>query len=273
MSKQLVWLITGTSSGIGDKVIATARSRSLSKLEDLRAQGADTLELDVTSGLDSLKEVAKKAVAIYGRVDVLVNNAGYLLFGAIEENTPEETFDQFNTNVFGALNVARAFLPHMRERKTGTIIWLGSVAGWWTGPSFGVYCGTKHAIRAISQSLHDEVAPLGLRSICVELGYFRTDLLSGDNRSPYISRIGDYKEITAEADAHLEASNQHQPGDPKKGVEVIVDLVKGEGAATGREVPAVIDLGTDCYQGVRGVCESTLKRLEEWESVSRSTDF
>ncbi|KAK7459579.1 hypothetical protein VKT23_009561 [Stygiomarasmius scandens] len=141
MSSQLVWLITGTSTGIGrdltllalkrgDKVIATARGRSLSKLEELKAQGADTLELDVGWPLERLQQLAKDAVAIHGRVDVLVNNAGYFLVGALEENSAEETLQQFNTNVFGALNVTRAFLPHMRERKYGTIVWAGSIVGW-----------------------------------------------------------------------------------------------------------------------------------------------
>ncbi|KAG8895573.1 hypothetical protein FRB99_000457, partial [Tulasnella sp. 403] len=130
-TNQLVWLITGTSSGVGrdltlealkrgDKVIATARNTS--KIDPaLRANGAELLQLDVTDSLDNLKIVAGRAIGIYGRVDVVVNNAGYVLVGAIEENTPEETFAQFNTNVFGALNVTRAFLPHMRKRKSGTI--------------------------------------------------------------------------------------------------------------------------------------------------------
>ncbi|KAI0293624.1 hypothetical protein B0F90DRAFT_1393384 [Multifurca ochricompacta] len=136
----LVWLITGTSSGVGrdltlaalqrgDKVIATARARSIGQLDQLREKGADVLELDVTSPIDKLHEIAKQAVAIHGRVDVLVNNAGYVLVGAIEENTPQETYDQFNTNVFGGLNVARAFLPYMRQRKSGSVVWIGSLGG------------------------------------------------------------------------------------------------------------------------------------------------
>ncbi|KAK0447196.1 hypothetical protein EV421DRAFT_1789322 [Armillaria borealis] len=137
---QLVWLITGTSTGLGrdlalaalerEKVIATARARSLHLLADLKEKGAETLELDVTAPLDDLKKVADKAAGIYGRVDVLVNNAGYLLVGALKESTPEETFHQFNTNIFGVLYVTRAFLPHMHAWRTGTFVWTGSVAGW-----------------------------------------------------------------------------------------------------------------------------------------------
>ncbi|KZT18860.1 NAD(P)-binding protein [Neolentinus lepideus HHB14362 ss-1] len=284
MSKQFVWLITGTSSGIGrdltlaalrrgDKVIATTRSRSLSKLADLKAQGADVLELDVTSPLDKLKQVAEKAVAIHGRVDVLVNNAGYILVGALEETTPEETLDQFNTNVFGALNVARAFLPYMRERKAGTIIWLGSVGGWRSGPGYGLYSATKYTARALSEALNAEISPLGLRSICIELGYFRTDFLTPDNRSAYTTRIADYEQSVGATSKRLEGIDGKQPGDPKKAVEVMVDLVRGEGVADGKEIPLVVDLGSDCHQTVRDICQSTIERLDKWESVARSTDF
>lgn len=132
----------------GDNVISTTRARSLPKLVELKEKGAATLELDVTAPLSDLHKVAAKAVAIYGRIDVIVNNAGFVITGALEENTyvdsssllplfsltlyfsPEQTYEQFNTNVFGGLNVARAFLPYMRPRKTGTIVWIGSLGGY-----------------------------------------------------------------------------------------------------------------------------------------------
>jgi len=203
-SKQLVWLVTGTSSGFGlqiataalakgDKVIAT--SRSLVNLAPLKEAGAHVLELDVTSPLPVLEGIAKKSVEIYGRIDVLVNNAGYIAVGAVEESTPEETLAQFNTNVFGALNVTRAFLPYMREKKTGTIAFIGSLGGWRGCPIFPLYAGTKYAIRGISESLHEEIAPLGLRSICFEPGYFRTNFLQEGHRGSYESRIADYKPL------------------------------------------------------------------------------
>ncbi|KAJ3562735.1 hypothetical protein NP233_g9391 [Leucocoprinus birnbaumii] len=158
ISTPLVWLITGTSSGIGrllaiaalnrgDKVIATARARSVSQLDDLKERGAETLELDVTASIPDLQTAAAKAIRIYGKIDVLVNNAGYILVGAIEENSPEETLNQFNTNVFGALNVSRAFLPYMRERRTGTVIFIGSIGGWRSVPNAGLYAATKWTTR------------------------------------------------------------------------------------------------------------------------------
>ncbi|TFK37144.1 hypothetical protein BDQ12DRAFT_653014 [Crucibulum laeve] len=284
MSSQLVWLITGTSSGLGrdltlaalkrgDKVIATGRGRSISKLDDLKTKGADTLELDVTAPLETLKEAAKKAVAIHGRIDVVVNNAGYILVGAIEESTPEETLEQFNTNVFGALNVTRAFLPYMRERKTGTVVFIGSLVGWREVPYAGLYATTKYALRGISESLDAEISPLGLRSICIDFGYFRTSFLSADQRSPPVARIPDYRPTLDKTEAALQAYNGKQPGNPLKGVEVILDVVRGEGAAAGKSFPRGLALGTDCYNVVKVESDKTLARIEEWKEVSFSTDF
>ncbi|THU83710.1 NAD(P)-binding protein [Dendrothele bispora CBS 962.96] len=283
MSPQLVWLITGTSSGFGreltlaalergDKVIATARGRSIQKLEDLKAKGADILELDVTAPLNKLKEVANQAVNIHGRVDVVVNNAGYVCIGMLEENTPEETLDQFNTNVFGGLNVARAFLPYMRQRKSGTFVWLGSLAGWASVPIGSLYAGTKAALRRISESLHEEVKPLGLRSTCIDPGYFRTSFLNDGHRTDYQPRIQDYAKMAKETNDALAAINNKQPGDPIKGVQVIVDIVRGEGVAKDKPFPKSLQLGSDCYGVARASMEESMKTLELWKDVICSTD-
>ncbi|TRM59859.1 hypothetical protein BD626DRAFT_461923 [Schizophyllum amplum] len=280
----LVWVITGTSTGLGrelakaalargDKVIATARARSVSKLDDLKADGADVIELDVTAPLDTLKAAAEKAVAIHNRIDVVVNNAGYILVGAIEENTPQETFDQFNTNVFGALNVTRAFLPYMRQRKTGTVVFLGSLGGWRGGPNAGLYCSTKWALRGINESLHAEISPLGLRSVCFDFGYFRTSFLTPDHRSLYESRIEDYREMTERANQALLNYDEKQPGDPKKGVSIMLDVVRGEGIASGRPWEINVQLGSDCFDVVKEHCEKALARLAVWEGVTKSTDI
>ncbi|KAH9483332.1 Oxidoreductase BOA17 [Psilocybe cubensis] len=284
MVSQLVWLITGTSSGIGrdlalealkrgEKVIATGRARSISKLEDLKSKGADIIELDVTSPLETLEEIAQKAVAIHGRIDVLVNNAGYILVGAIEESTPQETYDQFNTNVFGALNVSRAFLPYMREKRTGTVLFIGSLGGWKSSPYAGLYVATKWALRGIAETLHDEISPLGLRSICVDFGYFRTSFLQADQRAPQVSRISDYQEINETVENALQAYNGKQPGDPIKGVNILLDLVRGEGQAAGKQFPRGLSLGTDAYNVAKTASLSALERLEEWKEVSFSTDI
>ncbi|KAJ3503282.1 hypothetical protein NLJ89_g8502 [Agrocybe chaxingu] len=284
MAPQLVWVITGTTTGLGrdlalealnrgEKVIATGRARSIAKLAELQAKGADILELDVTSPLEDLHEVAKKAVGIHGRVDVLVNNAGYILVGAIEENTPQETLDQFNTNVFGALNVTRAFLPYMRERKAGTVVFIGSKSGWESTPYAGLYGATKWALRGISETLHDEISPFGLRSICIDFGSFRTSFLDGDQRAPKVARIPDYQGTSGPVEAAMQAYNGKQPGDPLQGVKIVVDVVKGEGSAAGKSFPCGLVLGTDSYNGARKASLDALQRLEEWKEVSFSTDF
>ncbi|KAJ7598473.1 short chain dehydrogenase [Mycena floridula] len=284
MSSPLVWFITGTSTGIGrmlaeaalargDKVIATARARSLSQIADLKSKGADILELDVTASVDKLNEIAKAAVAIHGRVDVLVNNAGYMLVGAIEENTPEESFDQFNTNVFGALNVARAFLPYMRERRSGTIFWTGSICGWQSLAAGGMYVATKWALKGLSMTLDDEISPLGLRSCCIDYGYFRTSFLNADHRKPYVPRISDYKETTGRIEAKFQAVNNKQPGDPQKGVQIIVDLVHGTGSFKEKPIPRWLVLGSDAYDEAKMYCENSLENLGIWKDVSISTDF
>ncbi|KAK0194678.1 hypothetical protein F5146DRAFT_1102120 [Armillaria mellea] len=269
-TSQLVWLITGTSTGIGrdlalaalargEKVIATARARSVHQIGDLKDKGAETLELDVTAPLDELKEIAEKAVGIYGRVDVLVNNAGYILAGALEEST--------------YVLIARAFLPYMRARRTGTIVWVGSIGGWRSVPNAGLYGATKWALRGISETLHVEVQPLGLRSICIDLGYFRTSFLTADHRKPHVARIDDYKELTGKVEAAFQAYNSNQPGDPKKGVQVMLDVVRGEGVAQGKEFPKSLLLGSDCFGSVQKQLDDYLKLQSEWETVSKSSDF
>ncbi|KAA1475328.1 NAD(P)-binding protein [Dentipellis sp. KUC8613] len=284
MSGPLVWLITGTSAGLGrlmtlealkrgDKVIATARGRSVEKLNELKEKGADVLELEVTAPLEELHEVAKKAIAIHGRVDVLVNNAGYLAGGALEETTPKETYDQFNTNIFGGLNVARAFLPYMRPRKTGTVVWIGSIAGWEGVAGAGLYGATKSAVRTISMAMDNELQPLGLRSMNFEFGYFRTTFLAPSQRTSTDTRIADYDEVCGAVAAALVAYDGKQPSDPVKGIKIMVDLIRGEGIAEGRKVPHTIQFGSDTLKTVKEFCAETTSRIEEWGDVFASTDF
>lgn len=158
----LTWFITGTSSGFGeifvkqilargDKAIATARS--LSKIQHLKAAGASILELDVTAPQPAIDAKAREALAIYGGIDVLVNNAGYAALGTLEDVTPDQWADQFNTNVFGVVNVTRAFMPHFRGKKDGFVVFIGSVGGWNGSPVGGPYCSSKFALEGSSDLL------------------------------------------------------------------------------------------------------------------------
>lgn len=283
----LVWLITGTSAGFGrelalcalgrgDKVIATSRARSFSKLHDLKEKGAAILKLDVTDTLENLKVVAQKAVGIWGRVDVLVNNAGYIQVGTLEELTPEETFAQMNTNVFGPLNVARAFLPYMRERKAGTVLWMGSIAAWQANPYSGLYSVSKWGMRAAAESLHLEISPLGLRSVCADFGYFRTTFLANNQRSESVSRIADYQSLAEKKEAELVWYNGKQPGDPKKAMRVLVEWMHGDGQFASikpDELPTSLALGSDAFDFIEKELKVDVENLKKWESVTKSCDI
>ncbi|TFY80108.1 hypothetical protein EWM64_g3905 [Hericium alpestre] len=272
-SASVGWYTIQLAKLTGWKVIATARPRSMAKLDDLKQLGAETLELEVTAPLDELHAVAKTAVAIYGHVDVLVNNAGFFVGGAIEEFTPQETYDQFNTNLFGPLNVARAFLPYMRARRAGMVAWVGSLASWVPIVNLGVYGSTKIAMRLFSMTLNDDITPFGLRSILFEPGYFRTPFIAPGRSDVSTNRINDYREMCGRAEAALQAVDGNQLGDPEKGAQVMVDFIRGEGQAAGKNVPTVIHLGSDTVRDAARVCNETLQRIDEWKDVFVSTDF
>lgn len=195
------------------------------------------------------------------------------LFQSIHFHRPEETFHQFNTNLFGAVNVTRAFLPYMRKRTSGTVVFIGSLASWVPCPSVGVYAATKHAVRSISSTLHVEVAPFGLRSVCIEPGYFQTSLLAEAKLKPSISCIDEYKSILQTNEGALKVVDEKRPGDLKKAVEVMVDLVRGEGTAKGKAFPRELVLGGDCYDAVKDELQKSLRDMEEWKEVICSTDF
>ncbi|ORX95868.1 hypothetical protein BCR34DRAFT_498167 [Clohesyomyces aquaticus] len=278
----LVWLITGCTSGFGeefvhqiisrgDKVIATGRT--LSKLESLKETGADILQLDVTNSQQSLNETIAKAIAIHGRIDVLVNNAAFIQAGTLEDLEYDDWLAEFNTNVFGVIKVTRALLPHFRVRRSATMVFISSRSGWCGDPFVSAYAGSKFALEGIVEALHLETEPLGIRTLLIEPGRFRTKLLSTGNMVPRYSKIPDYEQASKDFFAGLAQEDMNQPGDTSKGVGIIVDLVRKEGVAQGRTVPWRLPLGTDCYETIKGKCEETLEVLAEWEKVITSTDY
>jgi len=285
MSDTLVWLITGTSSGIGrelvlaalsrgEHVIATARARSIHTLAPLKEMGAAILELDVTAPLEKLESIASEAVKIYGKVDVLVNNAGvYNAPGPVENLTPEDTVNQFNANLFGPLNVSRAFLPYMRERRSGTIAWIGSTGSHRHIPNSGIYCATKAAMISISEALNSELEAFNIRSICFDLGVFRTDIMQPERLPLLKHRIHAYKDSAEKWDTYLRGIHQTQPGDPAKAAEVVVQVLQGEGVAAGKQIPSKFALGSDAYDVIKECYLESLAKLEEWKEVTQSTDI
>lgn len=278
----LVWLVTGCSSGFGsqfvhsilargDKVVATARD--LSKIRHLEQLGVHTFQLDITDSQPSINATIAQILAEYGRIDVLINNAAYIAIGTWEDLSYEDWLAQFDTNVFGTIKVTKAVLPHFRERKSGTMVFISSLSGWIGHAGCSAYAGSKFALEGIVEGLHAETAHLGLKTLLIEPGRFRTKLLSSSSMKARPSDIPEYAERSRAQMKGLAGEDQNQPGDPAKLVEIVLDLVRGEGVAQGMEAPFRLPLGVDCYTDVKEKCEATLATLENWKEVAKSTDI
>ncbi|KAK1834866.1 hypothetical protein QBC39DRAFT_389218 [Podospora conica] len=289
-----VWFITGASSGFGKsitlealkrghKVIASARSTS--RLGELKEAGAFVMEVDVTSDDETLASKLAEANAVYGKITHVVNAAGYILEGAIEESSNKEIFDTFNTNVFGSFNIARAATKHLRAAaasasggRNTALANFGSLASWASSAGAAAYCSTKFAVTGLTEGLADELKPFGIDVCVIEPGYTRTGFLvrgSGgpDHRMTTARRLSAYDgtAVAATRDA-LEMYNGKQPGDVDRCAVAIVDVLTKQGVAEGREVPLRLVTGSDTLAAVRDKCESTLKLVAEWEEVTNSAD-
>lgn len=186
----------------------------------------------------------------------------------------KEDFDQFNTNVFGMLNVSKAFLPYLRATSGHrTISNFGSIGSWRGGAGFGLYAGTKWACSGISESMHSELAPLGIAVTVIEPGYFRTGFLNAGAQIKSERKIKEYDETAVgQVRSRLDQVNNNQPGDVVKGARVIVDILTKSGAAEGKDVPMRVVLGSDCSIGVRQKIEETVTLLDEWDHITTKTD-
>jgi NADP-dependent 3-hydroxy acid dehydrogenase YdfG len=272
-----VWLITGASSGLGlflaeylaaagANVVATARKPE--HLKDLAAKYpayVHALQLDVTNQ-PSVDSAVKDAIAHFGHIDVLVNNAGYGTVGAIEEHAEEEFRPMFETNVFGLIRVTNAVLPHMRERKSGHILNLSSIGGLVASPGFGMYNGTKFAVEGISESQAQELAPLGIKLTIIEPGPFRTDFL-GRSGVRVKNHIDDYDASSGKMRAYFESMNGKQPGDPVKAAAAMVAVVDSPNP------PLRLLLGGMTIPRLRGKIDAMQKEVSEWESTTAGADF
>ncbi|KAF2634764.1 NAD(P)-binding protein [Massarina eburnea CBS 473.64] len=278
-----VWFITATSSGFGKyialealsrghRVVASARNTT--RIADLQEAGAETVALDVTWPISKIEAVAKEVWEKHGAVNHLVNSAGYCLVGAIEETSPKEDFDQFNTNVFGMLNVCKAFLPYVRKTEGyRTVSNFGSIGSWYGGPGAALYCGTKWACSGITEGLHAELAPLGINVTVIEPGYFRTGFLNPTARILSEKTIKEYTETAVgESKKALEQADTNQTGDVVKASKIIVDVLTKTGSAEGRGVPMRIALGSDAPVAIRNKMKATEELLKEWEGITADTD-
>ncbi len=273
----LVWLITGCSSGIGralagrvlgrgHRVIATARQPA--QIEDLAAPYPETcraLALDVTDAAQAKAAVAR-AVEEFGRLDVVVNNAGYGLIGAFEELDAEQVARNFDTNFFGAMNVIRAALPILRTQRSGHIVNISAAAVISNYAGFSIYGATKWALEGVSESLAAELKPVGIKVTIVQPGPFRTDFI-GRSLQRAASPIADYDGTSGKFLRLLETMDGKQPGDPAKAAEAIIAAV--ESAAP----PLRLVLGKYANDKARKKFADAEKERAVWEYVGAPTDF
>jgi NAD(P)-dependent dehydrogenase (short-subunit alcohol dehydrogenase family) len=276
--KNKVWFVTGASKGFGfeivkaalaggDTVVATVRKNA----EDLAARlgGGDRI-LVVTLDVTSEKEVkagVQAAIHRFGRIDVLVNNAGYGLLAATEEASDEEVRRQYDTNVFGLLNVTRAVVPQMRKQASGHIINISSLFGYLNSvPGFGLYGSTKYAVEGITEGMAIELKPLGIRVTAAAPGLFSTEFASADSYQRSAVTLDAYKDTVGAVRANMDHINGAQPGDPSKLGAVIVRLANSDNP------PLHLPIGRDSVANFRDKTARMSKEVEEWELVSTSTD-
>ena len=276
-SASRVWFITGCSSGFGlllahellrrgDRVIATARDAS--KLDDLLTLYPDTARtfmLDVTKPAE-IESVARLALTAFGHVDVLVNNAGYGVNGAIEEVAEDEFEPMFQTNIYGLIRTTRAFLPHFRERRTGHIFNLSSIGGLIGGAGWGFYNTTKFAVEGFSEALAGEMKPLGVQVTVIEPGPFRTDFL-GRSGKLAANELPEYAQTAGKAREYLRTQAGKQPGDPQKAVEAIIAV------ADSPEPPLHLILGKIALTRFRDKLALWQREIAAWEPVTIDADF
>lgn len=276
MTESKVWLVTGASKGLGlavvrhalahgDRVAAT--SRDAARLGAEVAAGEDVfLPLEVTlTDEASIAAGVRQVVDRFGRIDVLVNNAGYSILGAVEEMSDQEVRANFDINVFGVLNMLRGALPVMREQRSGHIINIGSISGSVGGPSTGIYSATKAAIILLSESLADEVAEFGIAVTAICPGGFRTDFLGDSSRHP-AHAIPDYGQVHDMLGQYARL-NGNQGGDPQKAAEVMVALSRME------QPPTRLYLGGDALRGIEYKLQEVARSVEQYQQLSLSTGF
>jgi NAD(P)-dependent dehydrogenase (short-subunit alcohol dehydrogenase family) len=275
MSK--TWFITGASRGIGaeivkaalaagHRVVATARDASkVAKAFDADLDQFLALPLDVTKEGQATIAV-QAAVARFDGIDVLVNNAGYGQLGIFEENEAADAERQFATNVFGVLNVTRAVLPVIRQRRSGHIFNVSSIAGVRGALGVSLYCASKFAIEGFSEALSQEVEPLGIAVTIIEPGFFRTDFLDTSSVRYGEKKIADYEKASDKVRSSYEAKNKQQAGDPVKLAKVMLDL------ASHLKPPLRFAAGSDAVEISEAKIESRRTELAAWRALSLSTD-
>ncbi len=271
-----VWFITGTSTGFGrmlaeealehgDRVVVTARdTEQVQEYEQNYPERARAVRLDVTDP-EAVRAAVDAAVDAFGRIDVLVNNAGYGYMGAVEEVEDAEIRRQFEVNLFGLLDVTRAVLPQMREQRSGHIVNISSVGGFVGLPGFGIYNSTKFAVEGVSEALAAEVEPLGIHVTIVEPGPFRTDWAGRSLASA--PEIEDYAETAGGTREYIAEENGNQEGDPRLAARAMISAVEAD------EPPLRLPLGQSALDMIREKLDSVRQETDAWEKTTVETSF
>ncbi|PXY02005.1 short-chain dehydrogenase/reductase [Marinifilum breve] len=276
MEKQ-VWFITGASSGFGKaiaeygiqqghQVIVTARRvEILNSIKEIAPDQVEVIQMDVTRK-DQVEKAVRQAIQKFDRVDVLFNNAGYGMVGAVEETSEEDLRAQFETNFFGAVQVIQSFLPQFRKQQSGSIVNISSSVGQFSMPGFGPYSASKFALEGISEALAGEMAAFGVRVLIVEPGAFHTGFAGSAFKhttamDEYSATVGGVREFVNNAAA------QGLGSDPNKLPKAI------DQALQSKNMPLRLQLGEDAIDTVRAHSNQLLEDMKQWEDVSRDVNF
>ena len=272
-----VWFITGCSTGLGRALAeavlkhghrAVVTARNPAQIQDIAAQNprnSPALQLDVADYIQ-IDRAISSAEKAFGRIDVLVNNAGYGYLAAVEEGEEQEIRAMFETNFFGLAALIRRVLPGMRARGRGHIINISSVGGLLGNPSSGYYNATKFAVEGLSEALAKEVEPLGIRVTVIEPGPFRTDW-AGRSLKQVRNPIDAYAKTSGARRAQISGYSGRQAGDPARAAQAIINIVESPAP------PMNLVLGKDGLNRVRGKLEKFSESLRQWETVTVGADF
>ncbi len=278
-TQKQTWFITGASKGLGLSLVkqllkagynVAGTSRNAEELN--RAVGnPDDEFLPIAMDIQDPKSVTdaiELTVKHFGHIDVVVNNAGYGLIGALEELNADEVADNFGVNVFGSLNVIRAAMPYLREQQSGHIFNISSVGGFVGNfPGWGIYCATKFAVQGFTEALAAEVKDFGVKVTVVSPGYFRTEFLSSGSVVTPKNAIDAYQAVRDSQQAHQQDINGNQPGDPEKAVAAIIKISEVENP------PLHFFLGEDAYNMAYTKMDALKSDLETWKELTTATGF
>ncbi|HEX9514086.1 MAG TPA: SDR family NAD(P)-dependent oxidoreductase [Puia sp.] len=278
MNNSKVWYVTGASQGLGltlikklldhgYRVAATSRdARTLSQAVGLIDKDRFLpLAVDLNN-LDSIDESIRQTLAAFGRIDVVVNNAGYGMAGTVEEIAEEDIRNIFNVNVLATIDVVKSVLPVMRSQKSGYIINIGSVAGFVGAPGWSVYSATKAAVAAFSEVIALDVKEFGIKVTVVEPSGFRTGFLTKNSLALTTTKIEGYEAVRNAQDRYLSMNGQ-QAGDPDRAAEIFMELAESP------EPPMHLFLGNDAYNRASEKLAALLAELEQWKSTTTGADF